>query len=326
MHDLTQQKVFFPRQACAELSTEPISVDLLPHQILGRTLVSVISSGSETGGYMNYFGGNTYPCSTGYAAVMEVLSIGEKAEQFSVGDIVFVEAPHQLYQIADAAMAVRVPSGMKPEEAVLARFPAVSMTTMIHTAIRPTEPMLVTGLGIVGLMCSQVMTRCGYAVYAVDPSASRRETGRMCGLQHVFSSLDELNDMKGRFGLAMECSGNDFATLGVLDLLRPGGELSIIGVPWRKTSDASAHDLFRLIFNNYIHMYSGWEWSLPRRSGRFQPNSTMHSFETAMEWIRDGSLRTQGIYRLYRPEQCSQLYETIAQGKLDVTCAMFDWR
>ena len=326
MSTLEQKKVIFTRRANAELIAEPYLPSLQPRQVLGRTLVSVISTGSETGGYMDFFGGTAYPCATGYAAVMEVLETGAEVKRFSVGDIIFAEAPHQLYQVIDEDRAVPVPSGMKPEEAVLTRFPAISMTTMIHTAIRPTEPVLVTGLGIVGLMCSQVMQRCGYPVWAVDYSASRRQSAEACEIRHVVSSLEDLQDLKGRFGLAMECSGNDFATLGALEMLRPGGELAIIGVPWRKTSDAFAHDLFRVIFNNYIHMYSGWEWSLPRSSAVFQPNSTMHSFEKAMEWIRDGSIRTNGIFRLYRPDHCAGLYQTIASGNLDVTCAMFDWR
>ena len=326
MNSINQRKVIFTGRGRAELISEPAALDAGRGQLAGRTLVSVVSSGSETGGFMDYFGGTTYPCPTGYAVVMLVTNVGEDVRGFAPGDVVFAEAPHQALQVVDAARAVKVPEGMDPEHAVLSRFPAVSMTTMIETRVRPTEPVLVSGLGIVGLMCAQVMRRCGYPVYAVDPVPSRRETAARCGVERTFQSTDDLKDMKGSFGLGLECSGNDNATLGMLDLIRKGGELSLIGVPWRQTSDVSAHEVFRRIFSGYVRVRSGWEWSLPRQSQDFLPNSTAHSFETAMRWIEDGGIRVDGIYKKFRPEDCAALYPDIAAGRLDATCAMFDWR
>ncbi|MCL6458322.1 MAG: zinc-binding dehydrogenase [Gorillibacterium sp.] len=296
------------------------------HEIIGCTLVSLVSSGSERGAYMDYFGGTTYPTETGYAVVMEVLEIGAAVTNVIVGDIVLALAPHRAYNRVKDDEIIHVPAGMLAEHAVVGRFPAVSMTSMIHTRIRPTESVLVTGLGVVGLMCAQVMQHCGYKVYAFDPNVKRREVAESCGLRHVYGSPDDVPEVKGVAGLAMECSGREDAVYSLMTNLRKGGELYLIGVPWYRSTDTFAHELLLNIFYGYIHVYSGWEWSLPRHSKDFEPNSSHNSIEKAMEWIREGLIKVEGIYDIVPPSHCAGVYESIANGTLQKTCVIFDWR
>jgi threonine dehydrogenase-like Zn-dependent dehydrogenase len=264
--------------------------------------------------------------STGYATVMEVLTIGEVVRSIAVGDIVFTTAPHNLYNRVKAENAVLVPKGLNPEHAVMGRIPAITMTSMIETNIRPTEPVAVTGLGIVGLLCAQVFEHCGYEVYASDPVAARREVAKACGLRHVLGSFEEAPEVKGKVGLALECSGMEEAAIALFDLIRKGGELSIVGVPWYRSTDTDAHTLLLKIFYGYVHVRSGWEWSLPRHAAEFLPNSNYASFGRAMEWIRDGFIKVDGIYQVELPHNCDSVYSRIATGKLEKTCAIFDWR
>jgi len=319
-------QIIFTAQQKAGLLHESLSVSPAPGEIIGKTLVSVISSGSERGGYMNYYGGGTYPCKTGYAVVMEVVEVGKEVRNIKAGDIVFSQAPHQLINQVKEENAIVVPAGMNTEHAVLARFPAVSMTTMIHTCIKPTEPVIVTGLGIVGLTCAQMMQNCGYKVYAADPVDERRETAQHCGLRYTLSSLDSAPFLKESCGLAIECSGDERATYSLPAYLRKGGELSLVGVPWRRTTDTFAHELLRMIFSGYLKVYSGWEWSLPLHSCAFLPNSSYRSFQKAMEWIQEGAIKVDGIYKTFDPTDCDSVYQAISNNNLNTTCAIFDWR
>jgi threonine dehydrogenase-like Zn-dependent dehydrogenase len=200
------------------------------------------------------------------------------------------------------------------------------MTTLIETQIRPTEPVIITGLGIVGLMAAEVFAHSGYEVYAVDPVESRRDTARACGIGHVLAKLADAPELKGRAGLALECSGFEQAAIESFDYIRKGGELSLVGVPWFRSTDADAHTLFLKIFYGYVHVYSGWEWSLPRHPAEFLPNSNYGSFGKAMDWIRDGYLKVDGVYELESPRNCDRVYSEISTGKLKTTCAIFDWR
>ncbi|GGA37089.1 zinc-dependent alcohol dehydrogenase [Paenibacillus physcomitrellae] len=326
MNSYENLSVKFVAKAKAALVKETLHGRVLgDHEIFGKTIVSLISSGSERGGYMDYFGGNQYPVETGYAVVMEVLGTGERVEGIKPGDLVFASAPHCLYNIVGDDAVVPVLEGMAPEEAVLCRFPAVSMTTMLKTQIRPVEPVLVTGLGIVGLMCAQMMKHCGYEVYAVDHNKKRRETARECGLTRVYPSVEDC-PAAGRFGLAIECSGAEQAALNALDALRKGGELSLVGVPWYRGTDTWAHDVFHKVFYGFITLTSGWEWSIPRHSTEFMPGSNYGNFAIGMEWIRNGDIKVDGIYELASPEECDRVYQAIVNKTAPKTCAIFDWR
>lgn len=319
--------VIFTQRQKAELIASPFCEKPGPDEIVGKTVVSVISNGSETGGFMGYGGSEgLYPCETGYANILKVTETGSRVEGISPGDLVFSLTPHKLYNRASARDVFLVPGDIPPEKAALCRFPAVSMTAFLYSDIRPTEAVLVSGLGIVGLMCAQVMQRCGFAVYASDPDQKRQETARSCGLKHVGPSVESFGLPEKSAGLGIDCSGNDQAILSLIPYIRQLGQLALVGVPWRQTSDLSAHELLRQIFYSYLRVYSGWEWSLPRRSGDFDPNSNLRSMQKALEWIADGSIVTDGIYRLFSPKDCSALYPAIAARELDKPCAIFDWR
>lgn len=319
--------VIFTRKQKAELIRSDCDLTPAPDEIIGRTQVSVISNGSETGGFMAYGGGEGhYPAETGYANILRVIDTGSAVTGIRPGDLVFSLTPHKLYNRAAAADVFPIPGHIPLEKAVLCRFPAVSMTAFLHSRIKPTEPALVTGLGIVGLMCALAMRRCGFTVYAADPNPKRQQTARSCGLKHVAGSIEEFGLAPKSAGIGMECSGNNEATFSMIPYIRQLGELALVGVPWRQTSDMSAHELLRQIFYAYLHVFSGFEWSLPFRSGEFGPDSSLHSMQTALSWIADGSINTDGIYELFSPQSCGTLYPDIAAGKLDKPCAIFDWR
>jgi threonine dehydrogenase-like Zn-dependent dehydrogenase len=325
MGSVSNKKVMFAAERQAELWEEIFDPEPQPGEVSARTLVSVISTGSETGGYMNYYGGGEYPCATGYAAVLEVLKTGAGVTAIKPGDRVFAQTAHRLYARFPAGEAVPVPAGMPAEHAVLGRFPAVSMTTMLKTAVRPTEPVVVTGLGVVGLCCAQMMQHCGYTVHAADPNPARRQTARECGVANTAAGLEELGALKGVCGLGIECSGNDNATLGLINLVRKGGEVSLVGVPWRSTSTVLVNELFRSVFGGYVTVYSGWEWSLPLHEAAFLPNSSFRSFATAIEWIRSGAIKVEGIYEKRSPADCATVYQSLAKGESEKTCVLFDW-
>ncbi|MBB3128432.1 threonine dehydrogenase-like Zn-dependent dehydrogenase [Paenibacillus rhizosphaerae] len=326
---LINRRVLFARKQDARFVEEPVEERALrEREILGKTVVSLISTGSERGGYMDYNDNMAYPQVTGYAAVLEVVDTGSAVTRVKKGDLFYASTPHALYSQVSEEEILPVPSGLAPERAVFCRFPAVSMSSIIPMTVRPTEPVLVTGLGLVGLMCSQVLQNFGYDVYAVDPVQKRRDYAKKCGILHPVAEIADVPGMAGKFGAAFDCSGDETGIYACADSLRQGGELFLVGVPWRKTTSMDGHGLLLKIFYGFLHVHSGWEWNLPRKSGPFLPDSHDHSLNKSLQWIAEGKLQVDGIALVRDPADCGEVYREIGDNVLqnEASCVLFDWR
>lgn len=102
---------FIEKQLAALVKCAWDDSPLSAHDIIGRTVVSLVSSGSERGAYMDYFGGTTYPVESGYAAAMEVQEIGAAVTNVNVGDIVFAMVPHRVYNRVKDDEIIHIPAG-----------------------------------------------------------------------------------------------------------------------------------------------------------------------------------------------------------------------
>lgn len=295
-----------------------------PADVAGPTIATLISAGTEvTGCYLNSQNWN-YPIGLGYAAVFRVEYVGEEAKGFSVGDLAFCCGAHADYQVCRATEALKLPEGVQPEDALFCRMAGVSMATLSRTGIHAGDSVLVTGLGAVGLLAMQAYACCGYRVTGMDPDPQRAElAAKLTGFAAYSKLPDEAMD---RFGLALECSGTQQGAVSCCHALREGGELSLVGVPWRKTGDVHAYDLLNRIFYKYLTVVSGWEMNLPVTPGPFRPDSQMGNMAMALEWIRDGRIRTEGLW-VSRPfSEAPAAYEDILEKREKHISVILDWR
>lgn len=171
-----QHVVVFTAKETAELVERPADTKPLDAtEVAGRTVVSLVSPGTEING--QYLGAK-FPAEPGYAAVFKVDTIGSGVTAFKPGDVLLTTGPtmgrHASRQRCPQEAGVLVPNGLAPEIAVHARLMNVSMTTLTTTAARPPEKVLIMGLGPVGHLAAQNFRACGYEVIAVDPSDARR--------------------------------------------------------------------------------------------------------------------------------------------------------
>lgn len=313
--------VFDGRGRAVLADAEPPAGDPAQGEIEGRTVVSLASPGTE-GAVLASAKETVHP---GYASVVEVDRAGPGAEDW-IGALAYIPGPHAARARAAADCAVRVPDGFAPiEHAPLARFLAIGMSTLSTTTARPPDPVVVVGLGIVGLCAALAFQRCGYAVAAVEPMADRRATARASGLGRVEDSMPA--DLAGRVALVLECSGREDAAIAACGLVRPRGEVVLVGVPWRPTSDASAHALLHAVFHRYAVVRSGWEWEVPMRAEPFRGGSIMANLGAALDWIATGAVRpAPGIVRMFPPSDAPSVYQSILDGRPPCLAPGFDWR
>ncbi len=299
-------------------NTEPLG----PAEIRGKTLVTLVSPGTE----LNWgFLGKTFPMYPGYACIFRVEETGLEVQDIKLGTTVLSMGGHSESQKVARQAALVIPAGLPPETAIFARLAGVSMSALNCTAIRPPARVLVTGLGPVGILAAQIFSAAGYEVSAIDPAESRRQTAKSLGVKNVSSTAAELN-IENQISLHIECSGHEQAVLDGCRCLRKGGELFLVGVPWRRNTEIYAHDLLHAIFHRYIILRSGWEWQVPVHRQDFSQHSILDNHTTAMQWLADRRLNVEGLAGLYKPTLAQEVYSGLLDQSLATPTALFDWR
>jgi len=309
----------------AELqSIERDSKPLAPDELAGRSIVTLISAGTELASAYQATSG--FPRGLGYAAVFEVEAVGNEVHDIQIGDYVFCMGNHRSYQRTSRDAVFPLPQGLVPEAAVFARMMGVSMTTLTTTAARPPEKVLVTGLGVVGNLAAQNFANCGYEVIACEPNETRRKIAEECGLKKVLPAVPT-NDpnIAGKVGLVVDCSGHEQAVLDGCNVIKKRGEVVLIATPWRRYTEVYAHTILSAIFHKYVVMRSGWEWELPRQPTDFRTNSISGNLVAALKWLSEGRIKVDNLYNKISPRDAQQAYQNLLHKRGEGLTYVFDW-
>lgn len=325
----TQQNyaVLIPAREQAELvAVEPETGPLEPDEVAGRSVVTLISAGTELA---SAYLAEEYPKprAPGYAAVFEVEEVGSEVTDLKAGDRVFSMGRHRLYQRSSRDTVLPLPEGLPPEAGVFARMMGVSMSTLTTTTARPPEKVLVMGQGVVGNLAAQIFARCGYEVMACEPDERRQEIARQAGIERVVSSVPlEDPEVAGQVGLAIDCSGHEQAVVDALQVVKKRGEVALIGAPWRRRSDLYAHEVLRTVFFKYLTLRSGWEWELALHPTDFRTNSIWGNLAAALRWLAEGKVCVDGLYTTASPKDAQQVYQDLLHNRCSKLTVEFDWK
>ncbi len=307
----------------AEIIEQEAPDALAPNEVRGQTLYTLISPGTELA---SCYQGTRHPCFPGYAAVFRVDEVGADVTDIQPGEHAFCMGRHQSLQWRAREDVVPVPAGLAPEIAVLTRLMGVTMTTLITTSARPGDRVIVTGAGPVGYLGSQIFRAAGYEVHVVDPVPARQSAVRASGIENVYERVPVEDPALARtFALALECSGHEQAVLDAARVVRKGGEVALVGVPWARRADLYVHELLREIFFHYVTVRSGWEWEIPHHAADFRPHSIFGDYVTALRWLKQGKIYTEGLIRIHDPRHAQTVYEDLVRQRADGLFQLFEW-
>jgi 2-desacetyl-2-hydroxyethyl bacteriochlorophyllide A dehydrogenase len=221
---------------------EPEGIDVPPPaggQLLVRTARSGISGGTEMLAYrgeldpgasrdetIGSLGGRfEYPFAYGYSCVGEVLV--SHVEGIPQGATVFAFHPHQDVFVVGASDVVSIDD---VDERVATLFPLVetALQVALDAGARLGEPLVVFGLGPVGILSAALLQRGGADVVGSDPRRDRREAANAFGIRAVDVSeidavVEEINSGAG-VPLVVDATGHPAALAHALDLLSHEGE------------------------------------------------------------------------------------------------------
>jgi 2-desacetyl-2-hydroxyethyl bacteriochlorophyllide A dehydrogenase len=266
--------------------------------VLIRTLYSGISAGTE----MNVYRGDapqwrkhfdertglyesteapdfTYPLVYGYGAVGRVERVGSQVDVAAPGNLVFSPTPHRSLTLTRAEDVVELAHLRDPVHGVV----NVQLNTALNGVLdaHPSfgDAAVVTGLGVIGLLVVQILSRCGVEpLIAVDRLEHRRMLAKQFGA-HVVLDPDDgvaetVRSLTANRGadIVVEVSG---ASSALHEAIRTAGRNGrVVAVSWYggtfenlRLSDEFHHNRIQVISSQVaaINPSLGPLWSTSRR-------------------------------------------------------------
>ncbi|HHJ36223.1 MAG TPA: dehydrogenase, partial [Gammaproteobacteria bacterium] len=131
------------------------------------------------------------PLPLGYCNVGEVIEIGAGVEGFALGDRVVSNGKHAEVVCVPTNLCAKIPDAVDDEEAAFTVIGAIALQGV--RLIQPTlgEAVVVTGLGLIGLVTVQLLRANGCRVLGLDFDPEKLEMARKLGAETVDLSNGE---------------------------------------------------------------------------------------------------------------------------------------
>ena len=133
------------------------------------------------------------PLPLGYCNAGRVLSVGRSVTAFKPGDLVSCNGPHAEIVRVPQNLCVHVPEGVGADSAAFAPLGAVALESLRLAAPELGEQVVVSGLGLVGLLCVQLLLANGCRVIGVDKNPKRLALAEALGAGVVHADADPVS-------------------------------------------------------------------------------------------------------------------------------------
>src|SRR5712671_2713030 len=128
------------------------------------------------------------PLAPGYCNVGRVAELGIGVEGFTVGDRVVSNGKHAELVCVPKNLCARIPDSVSDESAAFAVLAAIGLEGIRLANPTLGECVVVTGLGLIGLLTVQMLRAQGCRVLGVDLDANRLSLARQFGAEWVVNS------------------------------------------------------------------------------------------------------------------------------------------
>ena len=302
-----------------------------PGEILVRSEVTLISPGTELRCLAGAQPGSApFPFIPGYVTVGRVERCGAGAS-IEVGSRVLCDGTRQAglpwqwgghvsHAITQASWVVRVPDGLTPERAAVAKLAGIALRGVKVSKPQPGERVAVVGLGTIGSLSARLFRQSGARVVAFDTQADRVETVKSAGVEAclVDGVLEEAvrGVFEGGADVVVDATGNP--------AVLPHSMRAARGKPW---GQSGAFGSKLVVQGSYPGDFSlPYQESFERELTILFPRDTDPADKVeAMGLIAAGGIYVEDLVaHPFSPGQAAEAYEGLVQrGYLT---GHFDWR
>ncbi|WP_189011375.1 zinc-dependent alcohol dehydrogenase [Paenibacillus marchantiophytorum] len=329
-------KVVFQGPWQVETVEEIFSQEIGPQEVLAKKLYTLISPGTELAmlsGNESWF---QMPGIPGYAAVSEIVEVGEGVSAYQEGDIIFHYGNHAKYEVTGTnGTFLKVPKSLNLQWVPFTRMATVATTAIRVSNIEFGDYVSVTGLGLIGNMAAQLAQAQGATVIGIDLSEERLRIAKQSGLhvaingkeRNVKEKIAEITQEKG-VSTHIEATGVPQVAVESLAYIGKLGEIIFLGSP-RGEYQTDITDVL-----NYCHLYNrgcitfkgAHEWRYPVEPNEFVKHSLVRNSTIVFELMKHNRLQIAPlISHVLEPRQAKEAYEGLKVNKNQYSGVLFDW-
>ena len=267
-----------------------------------------------------------FPCTLGYQGVGRVVETGSKVTNCAVGDRTLsginefqpshIAAgkgnAHQSHIIMDAERFAPIADSVNDEHAAYTWLVSIAGQGIERGAVTGNDVVAIVGLGLVGQFACQIACAAGAKVYVCDLIESRVNLAGNYDVQAALTgdaaALDERvrRDHGDGAEVVIECTGNNRALDGAVDLAAPNG---------------------RFVMQGYYPGQVQFRFAVPH-----EKRLTMHfpcawgDLGAALDMMAAGTVQV-GPYLAdrYQPDEAAKLYQRLYERDPTLQAAVIRW-
>lgn len=328
-------RIIFTEPGRAELQEFEVR-DPGDNEVQVKVQYNLISAGTEKAylsGSPNT--GHKFPTNPGYSSVGVVTKKGKDVKSFEVGDRVFVAyGGHASYNVKKASSVVKIPDGVKFEDAVFTRLASFPLLALRRARVEMGESVVVVGLGMLGLFGVQLAKIAGgLPVIAVGNRDIRKQKARESGADFVYSPDDvDLAEKiiantkisgNGGADVVLETSGSIDGLLSSLKYTAKWGRVMVNGC--NRITDKPI-DLYRYVHLKGVSIIGAHDFT------RYPYNSApgnwtaKRDYMTLLGYMQDGRLKPSILEpQFVSPADTTQIYDRLLNDRQFPLGVVFDW-
>ncbi|KXB01624.1 alcohol dehydrogenase [candidate division MSBL1 archaeon SCGC-AAA259O05] len=334
---MKSKKVIFPESHNIEVREDEIDLeDVSPEEIVIKKHYSLISPGTELACLADKENWFELPGTPGYAAVGEVVEVGDHVSDVETGQIAYFFGSHSEYEkISTDRFFLATPDSLDEKLIPFVKMTTIAMTSLRVSDIELGDYVMVTGQGLVGNLAAQLAKLQGAFVITTDLSDRRVELSRNCGADLALNPnktdlKDEIRKFTELGGVStlIEATGIPKVAVESLELIANEGELILLGTPRGEYRD----DITELL--NYCHLeqkgnitFKGaHEWRLPPFHNEYVKHSMERGSKIVFKLMEQGKLNIKDLLtHVIEPEEAEEAYDGLKEKKDEYLGVLMDW-